>query len=600
MDVALIDGDHNWFTVYHELRLLADAARRVGAPLPVLILHDVGWPYGRRDLYYAPDRIPEEHRQPHAQRGLRPDRPGVERGDGGLNATMHNALVEGGERNGVMTALDDFLAEHDRPLRRLTTPVYFGLAIVADEERLRSAPALAAVLDHLESPEGKDELLALAESPCVSVPCSTSGRRSPRAEARFERGAERYLRLLKGALLDEHYIENEVRLQYLADCLARSLPVDEAQLRDPVRRRKQHTATVERARAAGTTGDGDRMRASFLPYTDMGRARLDRLEQVLDTVRAEGVDGDLVECATGRGGGAIFLRGYLEAHEIPDRDVWVADPFRVATDSTAGLLDLSADLNQVRDAFQRFDLFDERVRFLQGAYADTLGGAPIDRIALLRIGTGSEAVGEILEATYPRVVPGGFVVVDDYVSDASRLAVDRFRRDHGIDVPLERVDWSAVAWRTPSGGEATASAATTTAGPRAPILAPAPPAALDLSVVVVFFDMRREAARTLHSLSRALPARRRRPRLRGDRRRERLVARAEARCRVRPELRSGVPVRRPRRRGDPVACGRAEPGGGARVRAGAGVHDRRRPRPHAGRAPPRHARPRHVRRRRSS
>src|SRR5262249_428669 len=26
MDVALIDGDHNWFTVYNELRMLADTA----------------------------------------------------------------------------------------------------------------------------------------------------------------------------------------------------------------------------------------------------------------------------------------------------------------------------------------------------------------------------------------------------------------------------------------------------------------------------------------------------------------------------------------------------------------------------------------------
>ena len=26
-DVALVDGDHNWFTVYHELRMLADTAR---------------------------------------------------------------------------------------------------------------------------------------------------------------------------------------------------------------------------------------------------------------------------------------------------------------------------------------------------------------------------------------------------------------------------------------------------------------------------------------------------------------------------------------------------------------------------------------------
>ena len=72
MDAALIDGDHNWYTVYHELQLLADVAPTPARPLPVLILHDVGWPYGRRDLYYAPEQIPEEFRQPYAQRGMRP------------------------------------------------------------------------------------------------------------------------------------------------------------------------------------------------------------------------------------------------------------------------------------------------------------------------------------------------------------------------------------------------------------------------------------------------------------------------------------------------------------------------------------------------
>ena len=66
-DVALIDGDHNWFTVYHELKMLAATSREAGAPLPLLVLHDVAWPYGRRDLYYEPSRIPEEFRQPHRQ-----------------------------------------------------------------------------------------------------------------------------------------------------------------------------------------------------------------------------------------------------------------------------------------------------------------------------------------------------------------------------------------------------------------------------------------------------------------------------------------------------------------------------------------------------
>src|ERR687897_794348 len=114
-DAALIDGDHNWFTVYHELRMLRDTARDAGVPMPLLIFHDVCWPFGRRDLYYAPERIPEEFRQPFAQRGMQVNRPELlPPGRGGLNPTMNNAVRDGGPRNGVMTALDDFMAEHDR------------------------------------------------------------------------------------------------------------------------------------------------------------------------------------------------------------------------------------------------------------------------------------------------------------------------------------------------------------------------------------------------------------------------------------------------------------------------------------------------------
>ena len=36
MDAALIDGDHNWYTVYNELRLLREVARANDAPLPLL------------------------------------------------------------------------------------------------------------------------------------------------------------------------------------------------------------------------------------------------------------------------------------------------------------------------------------------------------------------------------------------------------------------------------------------------------------------------------------------------------------------------------------------------------------------------------------
>ena len=118
MDVALIDGDHNWYTVHTELRLLADVARAAGAPFPVAILHDVCWPYGRRDLYYDPDTIPAEHRHPWRRAGIRPGQSELVAGGGsGLNADLANAEHEGGPRNGVMTGLEDFVAAYDRPLR---------------------------------------------------------------------------------------------------------------------------------------------------------------------------------------------------------------------------------------------------------------------------------------------------------------------------------------------------------------------------------------------------------------------------------------------------------------------------------------------------
>ena len=61
-DAVILDGDHNYYTLSEELRLIAE--RAAGGQLPLLIFHDIGWPLARRDAYYAPERIPAEHRQP--------------------------------------------------------------------------------------------------------------------------------------------------------------------------------------------------------------------------------------------------------------------------------------------------------------------------------------------------------------------------------------------------------------------------------------------------------------------------------------------------------------------------------------------------------
>jgi SAM-dependent methyltransferase len=125
-DAAVIDGDHNYFTVSRELRLIAERAG--GAELPLLMFHDVCWPHGRRDDYFDPAAIPDEFRQPLADGdgGLFPGDPGLR--PGGL-PYPRSAASEGGPRNGVLTAVEDFASSREG-LRLVVVPVFFGFGVL--------------------------------------------------------------------------------------------------------------------------------------------------------------------------------------------------------------------------------------------------------------------------------------------------------------------------------------------------------------------------------------------------------------------------------------------------------------------------------------
>jgi len=142
LDAVLIDGDHNWYTVHSELGLIERRAAELAQPLPLILLHDVCWPYGRRDLYYQPESIPAEHRQPYARRGISPTESELVR-KGGINPGLCNALHEGGPRNGVLTAVDDYLGETPARFERVLIEAVFGLAILMPAELAARNPALA-------------------------------------------------------------------------------------------------------------------------------------------------------------------------------------------------------------------------------------------------------------------------------------------------------------------------------------------------------------------------------------------------------------------------------------------------------------------------
>lgn len=150
VDAWLVDGDHNWYTVYHELKLVDAAGRRDNKPL-LALLHDIGWPSGRRDMYYAPERILAEYRHPYSfDGGALPgcDRLLRDRGFRGMGSFAW-AAHEGGPRNGVLTAIEDFMAEQlaeGRELGFAEVPAVFGLGVLFDLEAPWSAAMAELVL----------------------------------------------------------------------------------------------------------------------------------------------------------------------------------------------------------------------------------------------------------------------------------------------------------------------------------------------------------------------------------------------------------------------------------------------------------------------
>jgi hypothetical protein len=110
-DCIMLDGDHNWYTVFHELQLIHE--RGLLAENGTLFLHDVCWPYARRDMYYAAETIPDEFRHPAERHAVVRGRSALSQRLGvGINADVLNAVYEGGPRNGVLTAVEDFQRDH--------------------------------------------------------------------------------------------------------------------------------------------------------------------------------------------------------------------------------------------------------------------------------------------------------------------------------------------------------------------------------------------------------------------------------------------------------------------------------------------------------
>lgn len=150
------------------------------------------------------------------------------------------------------------------------------------------------------------------------------------------------------------------------------------------------------------------------------------MEDALLSLDHKGIEGDIVECGVWRAGHIILARTIS-----PSRVCWLFDTFTGMT--APGPHDMKANgtrptLKQIRRSVGSFESVTENLKregvyepdklhFVVGDVAETLRD-PINiptKVALLRLDTDwYESTKVELEVLFPRLVPGGVLIVDDY------------------------------------------------------------------------------------------------------------------------------------------------------------------------------------------
>ncbi len=148
-DAYILDSDHNYYTVRSELDLIDATCSSIDRPY-LAFVHDIGWPCGRRDFYFAPEEMPVEAVHPHkkdpylAIGELALLTEFGETGARHLWGRLSMASQEGGPANGVLTAVEDFL--RIRPCMSLfRIPCLFGLGILCSSD----APYYGVLRDYV-------------------------------------------------------------------------------------------------------------------------------------------------------------------------------------------------------------------------------------------------------------------------------------------------------------------------------------------------------------------------------------------------------------------------------------------------------------------
>lgn len=182
------------------------------------------------------------------------------------------------------------------------------------------------------------------------------------------------------------------------------------------------------------------------------------IDLLTDTLTLEG---DVIECGVYRGGSIFKIARAMEA-QAARKTIYALDSFEGFPEDRVGKADstLFRPARKLRSKFRLADDVPERInRFadlygvslevVKGFFDETLPTLESQNFCFIHLDVDLyDSYRECLEFLYPRLVPGGIVVFDDYGSPkwpGAKLAVDEFFSDRNEQVRIAR-GASKAAW----------------------------------------------------------------------------------------------------------------------------------------------------------
>jgi O-methyltransferase len=203
------------------------------------------------------------------------------------------------------------------------------------------------------------------------------------------------------------------------------------------------------------------------PFTMTTPEAIHVLAEAVRHVVSNELSGGIVECGVWKGGSMMAVAKTLLSVGKTDVDLFLFDTFEGMSEPTekdihwtgetaktqlareekeASLTWARATLDEVRQAMSSVPYPPSRIHFVKGRVEDTLPDQAPPQIALLRLDTDwYESTRHELIHLYPRVVPGGVLIVDDYGWwRGAAEATDEYFRANGPAPFLVRVDADGV------------------------------------------------------------------------------------------------------------------------------------------------------------